>query len=393
MQPPRCRYHGLPWRASAHRIGALWRRFFYLPALPDKAITTSHCNRTDSPVDAVSMPTLRTIDPTATSQPRVSVVAPCFNEEAVLPLFHQRVHAVCDRLGETWELVLVNDGSRDRTWQVMRDLAASDPHVVLVNLSRNHGHQLALTAGLSVCRGERVLIIDADLQDPPELLPAMMDRMDDGIDVVFGQRRSRAGETKFKLFTANLFYRLIDRLTDTPIPRDTGDFRLISRRVLEALAAMPERHRFIRGMVSWVGFRQEPIRYDRDARAAGETKYPFRKMLRFALDAVTSFSTKPLALAGLLGLATAGVGFTLLCYTLGSWILGGTVSGWASLMTAMAFFSSVQLLVLGILGEYLGRLYEQSKGRPLFLIEQVVRADEAAATDTDTDTLPLRKAA
>jgi dolichol-phosphate mannosyltransferase len=306
--------------------------------------------------------------------PALSVVAPCYNEQEVLPEFHRRVAAVCQNLTDSHEIVLVDDGSRDRTWTVVNELAARDPHVVGVRLSRNHGHQLALTAGLSVCRGERVLIIDADLQDPPELLPAMLARLDTGVDVVYGQRRQRAGESWFKLWTAAAFYKVLNRLSDTRIPAETGDFRLMSRRALDVLQAMPERHRYIRGMVSWIGFRQEPLLFDRDPRYAGETKYPFRKMFRLALDAIISFSTWPLKLANILAFITALGGLVVLLYALLGWLLGrATQSGWASILGGMALLSSVQLFMLGVMGEYLGRLYEQGKGRPLFIIETITR--------------------
>ena len=310
----------------------------------------------------------------------LSVVVPCFNEEDVIAELHRRVTDACRQVGQSYELVLVNDGSTDRTWPRLLELAATDPHLVLVNLSRNFGHQLALSAGLHLCRGRRVLILDADLQDPPELLPEMLRLMDTGAgaDVVYGQRRRREGESAPKLLTATLFYRLIEALTDVPIPRDTGDFRLMSRRALDALLAMPERHRFIRGMVSWIGFRQVPLPYDRRARFAGTTKYPLRKMLRFALDAITAFSIKPLALASWVGIATGLFALGLLAYSFLSWlgwVNGKPEPGWTSLMAAIAILGSVQLLVLGILGEYLGRMYEQAKGRPLFIIEEVVRSD------------------
>ena len=207
--------------------------------------------------------------------------------------------------------------------------------------------------------------------------------MDDGVDVVYGRRRKRGGESVFKLVTASLFYRLIERLTDIPIPRDAGDFRLMSRRSLEVLMTMPERHRFIRGMVSWIGFRQEPILYDRHERFAGTTKYPLRKMVRFALDAITAFSTKPLALASWIGIATGMFACLLLVYVLISWLRGGTIVGWTSVMAAMAIFGSVQLVVLGVIGEYIGRMYEQMKGRPLFIIERVVRSSDEGAFARD----------
>jgi glycosyltransferase involved in cell wall biosynthesis len=318
----------------------------------------------------------------ATTAPELSVVIPCYNEEEVLPELHRRLAEVCVELGWPYELVLVNDGSRDRTWPILAGLAADDPHLVAVNLSRNHGHQLALLAGLSLCRGERILILDADLQDPPELLPELLRVMDqERADVVYGQRRSRAGETALKLATAALFYRLIERLADVPIPRDTGDFRLMTRRALDVLLAMPERHRFTRGMVSWIGFRQVPILYDRQPRLLGTTKYPFRKMFRFALDAITAFSVKPLVLASLGGVLTSLLALALGAYSIVAYIRGSTVVGWTSLMTVITFLSSIQLLVLGVIGEYLGRMYEQVKGRPLFIIDQVVRSDRG--TDPD----------
>lgn len=315
--------------------------------------------------------------------PHVSVVAPCFNEEAVLRQFHERVSAVCREVGSAYEIVLVNDGSKDGTWAIMQELAVEDPRTVVINLSRNHGHQLALTAGLSVCRGQRVLIIDADLQDPPELLPDMMRKMDDGVDVVYGQRRKRAGETKFKLFTAAVFYRLIGSMTDTPIPPNTGDFRLISRRALDVLMSMPERHRFIRGMVSWVGFTQKPLSYDRDARAAGETKYPLSKMVKFAIDAITAFSTKPLTLAVWIGVLAGLFALLMIIYALVSKFFFATEAGWTSLMAVVSLLSAAQLVVLGIFGEYLGRLYEQSKGRPLFIIQDIVGGSEVDAAVED----------
>ncbi len=308
----------------------------------------------------------------AVENPFLSVVVPCFNEQEVLPEFYRRLSEVCRTLNRPYELVFINDGSNDQTWSILCQWAGQDPSVVAAALSRNHGHQLALTSGLTLARGQRVLIIDADLQDPPELLPAMLDHMDRGADVVYGQRRTRDGETRFKLATARLFYWLIDKLTDTPIPPNTGDFRLINRRVLDVLLKMPEHHRFMRGMVSWVGFEQVPLPYDRDARFAGETKYPVQKMVRFALDAITGFSFKPLRLATWLGILGTLFGFALIGYAIISWFSGRAVSGWTSLMTTIALFSSCQLIVLGVLGEYLARMYVQIQGRPLFMIKEVV---------------------
>jgi glycosyltransferase involved in cell wall biosynthesis len=305
-------------------------------------------------------------------RPALSVVAPCYNEQDVLPEFLRRLGAVLDSLGSSSEIVVVDDGSRDRTWEAMTTAAAADPRIVAVRLMRNHGHQLALTAGLSVCRGERILIIDADLQDPPELLSDMMALMDQGADVVYGQRRQREGESLFKRASAAGFYRLINRLTDVDIPADAGDFRLVSRRVLDLLLAMPERHRFIRGMVAWIGGRQVPLLYDRHARAAGESKYPLAKMIRFAADAITAFSVVPLMASMTIGWVMAAVGFGFFVYSMIGWFMNANLPGWTSIMAALGLLGGMQFLMLGIIGAYLGRLYDQSKGRPLFMIRDIV---------------------
>lgn len=328
------------------------------------------------------MPDTIGIAPTA-PRPRLSVVTPCYNEEASLAELRRRITAACQEVvSDDYEIVLVNDGSRDSTWLQLMLLAEHDQHITAVNLSRNHGHQLALTAGLTQCRGDRVFILDADLQDPPELLGAMMARMDAGADVVYGQRISREGETAFKRLSAALFYRLLHRLVDIDIPLDSGDFRLMSRRALDILNAMPEQHRFVRGMVSWIGFRQEALPYHRETRFAGETKYPFSKMLRFALDAITSFSIKPLRMASWLGICAGLGGLLVMIYVLGSWMLGYTVSGWTSLMMITLFLGSSQLFVAGVMGEYIGRLYLESKNRPLFVIESVVHRPQFAPNDS-----------
>jgi glycosyltransferase involved in cell wall biosynthesis len=307
---------------------------------------------------------------------------PCFNEESGLQELYRRLTPICREVAD-FEIILVNDGSRDGTWNVMRELADRDPRLALINLSRNHGHQLALTAGLRFARGKRILIIDADLQDPPELLPDMMKLMDDGADVVFGQRRRREGEGPFKKLTAKMFYRLLRRMTDVDIPADTGDFRLMNRRSLDILNSMPEQSRFIRGMVSWIGLKQVPLLYDREPRFAGQTKYPFLKMVRFAIDAISGFSIFPLRVASVVGAIMAGISLLLLSYTIGAWLLGRTVVGWTSLSTIVLSVSSVQLLVLGIIGEYLGRLYMQSKDRPLFIIDTVYRLPQWATEEEE----------
>lgn len=307
------------------------------------------------------------------SRLRLSVVVPCYNEEAGLVELERRLDAACRQaVGDDYEIILVNDGSRDGTWPAIRALASRTPNVIGVNLSRNVGHQLALTAGLSLCRGDRVLIIDADLQDPPELLPEMMAMMDGGADVVYGQRSERAGDGPFKRATAYLFYRLLSVFSEVAIPKDTGDFRLISRTVVDALNGMPEQHRFVRGMVAWLGFTQEPIRYVRERRFAGVTKYPFMKMVRFAADAITGFSISPLRLGSVLALVCFVLSGVVAAYVLYAWFALSVIRGWTSVLLVFLLFTGVQLLVLGIIGEYVGRTYVESKRRPLFIVREVV---------------------
>ena len=313
----------------------------------------------------------------------LSVVVPCFNEEAVLEEFSGRMSRACAAVTRDYEILFVDDGSSDRTWPLIEMLSQKDPRIVGVQLFRNHGHQLAATAGLSLARGERILLIDADLQDPPELLPSMASRMDEGFDVVYGKRIARAGETTFKRLTASVFYRLLNKLSSVPIPEDTGDFRLMSRPVVDILNNMPERHRFIRGMVSWIGGRQAAFPYARDARFAGETKYPLRKMISLAIDALTSFSTKPLRAAVWLGLVSSLFAFAILVYAVFEWAVGNVVPGWASSVVAISFFSGTQLFVMGVFGEYLGRVVQEVKGRPLFTIGKICRNDATAEISAD----------
>jgi dolichol-phosphate mannosyltransferase len=307
----------------------------------------------------------------------LSIVIPCFNEEACLDILHERLGASARQAaGEDYEIVLVNDGSRDNSWAIMQRIAAEDAHVVAVNLSRNHGHQLALTAGLDLCRGDHILIIDADLQDPPELLAPMMEVMRESeADVVYGVRKSRAGETAFKRATAHGFYRFLSRATEVDIPLDAGDFRLMSRRALDALLAMPEQARFIRGMVAWIGFRQVPFVYDRQERHAGETKYPLGKMIRFALDAITGFSSAPLKLASHVGLALSIGSVLLILYITYAWLSGESIQGWTSLMLVVVVLGAVQMFVLALMGEYIGRLYNEAKRRPLYIVQEIAGAD------------------
>ena len=314
----------------------------------------------------------------------LSIVAPCHNEEEGLKEFCRRTVATARGVaGEAFEVILVDDGSTDGTWEVIAALARETPQVLGVRLMRNHGHQLAATAGLAASRGERVLLIDADLQDPPELLLMMMPIMDRGADVVYGQRVRRQGESWFKLASASLFYRLLSRLASVTIPRDVGDFRLMSRRVVDILLSMPERDRFIRGMVSWIGGRQVALPYERDARFAGTTKYPLRKMINFAIDAITSFSTVPLRISTWLGMISAACAILLLVYTLVRWFEGETILGWSSIMAAIAAFSAIQLICIGIIGEYVGRLVQENKKRPMFMIESIVQGDRSLDIPSD----------
>lgn len=306
------------------------------------------------------------------SPPEVSVVVPCYNEEQVLRQTIGRLEAVCRTAAKTHEIILVDDGSTDDTWSIIQE-AAADRNVRGLRLSRNFGHQAALTAGLRAARGAEVFIIDADLQDPPELLPDMRSRLGEGYNVVYGQRLSRAGETWFKLATAGLFYRLLSFLSDVEIPKNTGDFRLMDRRAVDALLALPESNRFIRGMVAWIGFRQSALGYHRQERAAGTTKYSVRRMLRFSLDAITSFSVRPLRLAGVVGIAMLGVGAAIGAWVIVNWSIGATIRGWASVMMLVLFIGGFQVLLLGVIGEYVGRLFIESKARPLYFIKDDTR--------------------
>ena len=307
----------------------------------------------------------------------LSVVIPCYNEQESLREMHKRMDAVCRSAPVAdYEIILVNDGSRDKTLDIMQDLLSKNPHLVIVNLSRNHGHQLALTAGLFQAKGDYILILDADLQDPPELLLPMLDRARAGVDVVYGKRDQREGETLFKIVSAGLFYRFLSYLSSVPIPRDAGDFRLITRRVLEQFKSMPECHRFIRGMIAWIGYRQEAFSYKRAPRYDGVTKYPFFKMVQFAADAVCSFSVKPLRISLLFAIFGAALAGLFGLYAIYAYFFHRTVAGWTSLAAIIAFFSSLQLLCIGMIGEYVGNTYIQVKQRPLFLIQDILRATD-----------------
>lgn len=312
--------------------------------------------------------------------PALSVVIPCYNEEDSIEPLLSRLIPVCQAsFGESFEIILIDDGSTDKSWQQIIENADKLPNVVGVKLARNCGHQLALSAGLKQARGEQIFILDADLQDPPELLPDMLQILIAGSDVVYGQRRERAGETWFKRKSAGWFYNILSSLSDVEIPKDTGDFRLITRRVLDQLNAMPESHRFVRGMVSWIGFKQTALLYDRDERFQGESHYPLKKMLSFAADAITSFSVVPLRIAAIMGaVISAFAGIAMIAVGV-SFMMGSTIQGWASLAVLILFIGGVQLLFLGIIGEYVGRIYSQSKKRPLYIVEHIYQTTPSAS--------------
>lgn len=301
--------------------------------------------------------------------PLLSVVVPCYNEQESLPELYRRLTEVCSPYAaQGYEIILVNDGSRDGTWPLIQGLHAHDPRVVGLCFSRNFGHSMALSAGLDAARGQRVMIIDADLQDPPELLHSMMQHMDNGADVVYGKRRIREGETWFKRTTASLFYQLINRISDVPMPRDTGDFRLINRKVVEVLRSMPEATRYIRGMIAWVGFNQIALEYDRKERFAGTTHYTLEKMLRLALDAITGFTERPLRISFYLGFVMLLINVALLTYVAVAYITHNTVRGWASIAAIISGTQALQWFMLGLMGEYIGRIYREVKNRPLYVI-------------------------
>jgi glycosyltransferase involved in cell wall biosynthesis len=321
----------------------------------------------------------------------LSIVVPCFNEAEVLWETHGRLVHTLTQLGDLdFEIIYVDDGSRDSTPDTLRDIQAVDPRARTLRFSRNFGHQTAVTAGLEHASGDAVVLIDADLQDPPDVIVEMVARWREGYHVAYGVRTDREGETRFKLATAKMFYRLLNRLSETEIPLDTGDFRLMDRTVVDALRAMPERDRFVRGMVAWAGFRQIAVPYRRAARFAGESKYPFFKMVRFALDGLTSFSRAPLRLATWMGFLISGIALAAITYALFLRLFTNNwVTGWTALFIAVLFIGGAQLLSLGVVGEYIGRIYDESKRRPLYLVEEAhgfERAFERAARGVGRET-------
>ena len=298
----------------------------------------------------------------------LSVVVPLYNEEEVIAETYKRLKNVLEDIGEEYEVIMVNDGSRDKTALLAREICEKDSHFKLLNFSRNFGHQIAITAGMDYTCGEAIVVIDADLQDPPELIKDMMAKWREGYDVVYGKRTKRQGESVFKKVTAKIFYRVLRMLTEVDMPADVGDFRLIDRKVKEALQLVNERNRYIRGIISWLGFKQTSIEFVRDKRFAGETKYPLKKMIKFASDAVISFSNKPLKIASFLGILISFFSFIYLIVVIVQKIIGFTVEGWASILAVNLFFNGVILVILGIIGEYIGRIYDEAKGRPLYIV-------------------------
>lgn len=302
---------------------------------------------------------------------KYSVIVPVYNEEAVIDESYQRLKNVMDQTNERYELLFVNDGSRDRSAAILKAISERDQSVKVIDFSRNFGHQIAITAGMDYALGEAIVVIDADLQDPPELILKMIDKWKDGCDVVYAKRTKRKGESFFKKQTAALFYRFLRMSTDIDIPLDTGDFRLIDRQVCDEMKRLPEKNRFVRGLVSWTGFRQTAIEYVREERFAGESKYPLKKMLKLSIDGLTSFSYKPLKMASYLGglLSIAGFVYMLIALYL-KLFTNNTVPGWTSLVVIQLFFSGFVLIILGIMGEYIGRIYDETKDRPLYIIRE-----------------------
>jgi len=313
----------------------------------------------------------------------LSVVAPVFNEETIVPELHRRIRDALD--GFTFELVLVDDGSSDETPQRLLEVSEMDPRVRVVTLSRNFGHQAAITAGLDYARGDAIVMIDGDLQDPPELIPQMVEQWRQGSDVVYAVRRERQGETRLKLTTARWFYGLFSKLAQINLEPNAGDFRLLDRRALDALSSMRERSRFLRGMTVWIGFTQSAVSYDRDPRFAGETKYTMRRMVRFSFDAISSFSQLPLQAATVLGFVFSTLAFLLIPVAIGFRIAGEFVPGVTTVLLVVLLLGGIQLITVGIIGEYLGRVYEEVKGRPLYVVRDVVDGDSEASAEHEAD--------
>jgi dolichol-phosphate mannosyltransferase len=301
----------------------------------------------------------------------ISVVIPIYNEEKNIPLLFERLKNALENTAQSFELIYVNDGSKDKSIAVIKGLAKDHSFVKFINFSRNFGHQIAVSAGLDLCKGSEVVIIDADGQDPPELIPELYKKLKEGYEIVYAKRKSRKGESALKLLTARWFYKILAKLTSIDIPMDTGDFRIIHRKVVDQINKMPEKQKFLRGQMAWVGFRQTFVEYDRDERMSGDTGYTFRKMFRLAMDGITSFSNFPLRVATISGFACAFIGFFLIIYTLYSrYVLKDYEPGWSSLMITIVFIGGIQLIGIGIIGEYISRIYDNIRNRPLYIVDE-----------------------
>lgn len=310
---------------------------------------------------------------------KISVVIPMYYEEEVANECYNRTKKVLNGLENyDYEIIFVNDGSKDKTLPILKEIATKDEKAKVISFSRNFGHQAAVTAGLKFVTGDCILIIDSDMQDPPELLVDMLKLWEDGNEVIYAKRKTRKGESKFKLMTAKMFYKILNNLSDVEIPKDTGDFRLVDRKVVDVINSMPEHNKFLRGLFSWVGFKQEPIEYERQERFAGKTKYPLKKMLKLASDGIISFSTKPLKVIGGIGIASIFISFILLIYAILSYIFkwNNLASGWTSLMVAITFFAGVQLVSIWMISEYIARIYDDTKQRPEYIIDEKINIKE-----------------
>lgn len=310
---------------------------------------------------------------------KISVVVPMYYEEEVVNECYTRLNNVFTKLNKyDHEFIFVNDGSKDKTLELLEEIATNDKKVKIISFSRNFGHQCAVTAGLKYMEGDAVIIIDADMQDPPELIEEMIKLWEEGNEVIYAKRKARKGESHFKLFTAKMFYRVLDGLSDVKIPQDTGDFRLADKKVIDVINDLPEHNKFLRGLFSWVGYRQIPIEYERRERFAGKTKYPFKKMLKLAIDGIISFSNKPLKILGVIGIFSIIISFVILIYSLISYMfkLNNLTAGWTSLMVTITFFSGVQLLSIWIMSEYIARIYDESKGRPQYIIDKTINVEK-----------------
>lgn len=317
--------------------------------------------------------------------PCLSIIVPIYNEEPSISELHRRLTLAAEGFGVTYELLFVNDGSRDRSGILLRTLAEQDSRIRIVDFARNFGHQIAITAGMDYAQGDAVVVIDADLQDPPEVIGPMLAKWREGYDVVYAIRERREGDTFFKRSTAALFYRLLRRITSVDIPLDTGDFRLMSRRAIDAMKLFNERNRFVRGLVSWIGFRQTGITFVREERYAGETKYPLKKMIRFALDGIVSFSFVPLQLATVFGFIASALSFLGILWAVYMRVFTNeTIAGWTSLMVIVLFLGGVQMITLGIIGEYIGRIYDEVKRRPLYLVQELIGFERGLAASGES---------